>query len=62
VVDSGLRAQVVAKNRAVPALVQQNLDGSGHEFFVDATTGYTPREQADLVDFLLSLDDNPGVF
>jgi hypothetical protein len=62
VVDSGLRAQVVARNRAVPSLVQQNLDGSGHEFFVDATTGYTAREQADLVDFLLSLDDNPGVF
>lgn len=62
VVDSSLRAQVVGRNRAVPSLVRQNLDGSGHEFFVDATTGYTAREQADLVDFLLSLDDNPGVF
>ncbi|MDX2009295.1 MAG: hypothetical protein SFW67_03845 [Myxococcaceae bacterium] len=62
VVDSGLRSQVVARNRSVPALLQQNLDGSGHEFFVDATTGFTAREQADLVDFLLSLDDNPGVF
>lgn len=60
VVDSSLRAQVVATNRASPALVRQNLDGSGHQFFVDPSTGYTAREQADLVDFLLSLDDNPG--
>lgn len=62
VVDSGLRAQVVAANRASPSLVRQNLDGSGHQFFVDASTGFTPRQQADLVDFLLSLDDNPGAF
>jgi hypothetical protein len=62
VVDSGLRALVVAANRASPSLVRQNLDGSGHRFFVDGSTGYTPRQQADLVDFLLSLDDNPGAF
>ncbi len=62
VVDSALRDLVVSANRASPGLVRQSLDGSGHRFFVDATTGFTPRQQADLVDFLLALDDNPGAY
>lgn len=61
-VDRNLRAQVVTANQANPALVKSNLDGTGHNFYVDQATGFTPTQQADLVNFLLALDDNPGRF
>ena len=61
-VDRRLRAQVVAANHASPALVFANLEGIGHHLWVDAEAGFTPRQQADLVDFLLALDDDPGRF
>ncbi len=61
-VDSQLRSQVVAANQANPALARSNLDGTGHEFYVDRTTGFTPRQQTDLINFLLALDDNPSSF
>jgi hypothetical protein len=59
-VDRDLRAQVIAANKADPRLVNSNLDGTGHEFYVDAAAGYTPQEQTDLVNYLMALDDNPG--
>ncbi|HSM81480.1 MAG TPA: hypothetical protein VLS96_07335, partial [Nodosilinea sp.] len=58
-VDRTLRAQVIAANQADPGLVSSNLDGTGHEFYVDAAAGYTAQEQADLVNYLMALDDNP---
>lgn len=61
-IDRNLRAQVVAANRANSALVRSNLDGIGHDFYVDQATGFTPAQQADLINFLLALDDNPGRF
>ncbi|MGF1495758.1 MAG: hypothetical protein ACFB8W_02875 [Elainellaceae cyanobacterium] len=61
-VDRQLRRQVVDSNRANPALVRSNLEGSGHDYYVDAEAGFTPQEQRDLVNFLLALDDNPGQF
>ncbi|MGI2904630.1 hypothetical protein [Tolypothrix sp. VBCCA 56010] len=61
-VDRELRALVVATNKANPALVQSNLDGTGHDFYVDSQAGFSPRQQTDLVDFLLALDDDPGRF
>ncbi len=60
--DRKLRQQVVATNKANPALVRNNLDGSGHDFFVDKTTGFSPTKQTDLINFLLALDDDPGSF
>jgi mono/diheme cytochrome c family protein len=60
--DRSLRAQVIAANQANPALVLSNLDGTGHEFYVDAAAGYAPSQQTDLINFLLALDDNPGSF
>ena len=60
--DRQLRAAVVAANKANPALVSSNLDGTGHDFYVDKEAGFTPRQQTDLINFLLSLDDNPGSF
>jgi hypothetical protein len=55
--DSSLRRQVVAVNRANPALQVSNLDGSGHNFYVDDS-----QKQQDLINFLLALDDNPAEY
>ena len=60
--DHNLRAQVIATNQANPALQLSNLDGTGHEFYVDSSTGFSPSQQTDLVNFLMALDDNPGSF
>ncbi|WP_434130628.1 hypothetical protein [Methylocaldum sp. GT1BB] len=59
--DRDLRASVVAANRADPRLQKANVDGSGHEVWVDKEGGYTLRDQDDLMAFLLSLDDEPIV-
>jgi hypothetical protein len=60
--DRTLRTQVIAANQANPALQLSNLDGTGHEFYVDTAAGYSPTQQTDLINFLLALDDNPGEF
>lgn len=61
-IDRQLREQVVTANQENLALVRSNLDGTGHNFYVDRTTGFTTRQQIDLINFLLSLDNNPGRF
>jgi hypothetical protein len=61
-VDRELRALVIRSNQDNPALVSSNLDGTGHEFYADKQAGFTPRQQTDLINFLLALDDNPGDF
>ncbi|WP_230966953.1 di-heme oxidoredictase family protein [Nostoc commune] len=61
-VDRDLRALVVKANKANPSLVRSNLDGKGHDFYVDRQTGFNYNQQTDLINFLLALDDNPGSF
>lgn len=61
-IDRRLREQVVAANRASSALARSNLDGTGHNFYVDKAAGFNFRQQTDLINFLLSLDNNPGKF
>ncbi|MFN6465779.1 MAG: di-heme oxidoredictase family protein [Nostoc sp. DedVER02] len=61
-VDRDLRTLVVKANKANPALVRSNLDGTGHDFYVDRQAGFNSKQQADLINFLLALDDNPGSF
>ena len=61
-VDRELRRQVIATNQADPRLVLSNLDGTGHRFYVDRKAGYSLKDQTDLVNFLLALDDNPSEF
>jgi hypothetical protein len=56
-IDRDLRQKVVATNQANPALKVSNLDGTGHDFYVDGA-----KQQADLVNFLLALDDNPAEY
>jgi hypothetical protein len=60
--DRTLRAEVVAVNHGYNggSLTQINLEGVGHNFYVDAQTGWaSPQDQTDLVNFLLALDDDP---
>ncbi|MBD2565263.1 hypothetical protein H6G95_32760 [Nostoc linckia FACHB-391] len=61
-VDRELRAKVVKANKANPSLVRSNLDGTGHDFYVDRQAGFNPNQQTDLINFLLALDDVPGNF
>lgn len=56
-IDRGLRTQVIAANQANPSLVRSNLDGTGHNFYIDDVA-----KQSDLINFLLALDDNPGQY
>lgn len=59
--DSKLREPTVAANRANSDLQRSNVDGSGHAYWVDASSGFTTQDQTDLIQFLLSLDDDPEV-
>jgi hypothetical protein len=59
--DRKLRKATVAANRANPDLQRSNVDGSGHAYWVDAKAGYTVQDQTNLIQFLLSLDDDPEV-
>ncbi|HEY9901039.1 MAG TPA: hypothetical protein V6D43_01195 [Candidatus Sericytochromatia bacterium] len=60
-IDRKLRKPTVAANRANPDLQRSNIDGSGHAYWVDTKAGYTVQDQTDLIQFLLSLDDDPEV-
>lgn len=60
--DRKLRTKVVAANKTDSGLVANNLDGTGHEFYVDQPAGFTNIQQTDLINFLMALDNNPGQF
>ncbi|GAB1541652.1 hypothetical protein NUACC21_43240 [Scytonema sp. NUACC21] len=60
-VDRNLRRQTVLANRANPNLQKSNADGSGHNYWVDRQAGFSTQDQSDLIEFLLSLDDEPEV-
>ena len=52
---------VIAANRANSNLQKLNVDGSGHNYWVDRRAGYSKQEQTNLIQYLLSLDDEPEV-
>jgi Di-haem oxidoreductase, putative peroxidase len=60
-VDRKLRQAAVTANRANPDLRAIHADGSGHNYWVDQAAGFTPADQTALVQFLLSIDDDPEV-
>jgi hypothetical protein len=41
--------------------VRSNIDGRGHEYWIDQAAGFTPEEQTAVIEFMLSLDDDPQV-
>lgn len=59
--DRNLREPMIAANRAKSSLQRANVDGRGHNYWVDAESGFTTQDQTDLIQFLLSLDDQPEV-
>jgi hypothetical protein len=58
--DRDLRLAAVVANRADPDLQATQVDGSGHEYWVDDEAGFTVQQQTDLIEFLLSIDDDPA--
>ncbi|HTL88330.1 MAG TPA: hypothetical protein VL134_02955 [Leptolyngbya sp.] len=60
-IDRDLRAIAVDANRANSDLQTDHIDGSGHEYWVDQTAGFSTQDQTDLIQFLLSIDDDPAV-
>lgn len=60
-VDRNLRRQAVNANRANSDLLSSNVDGTGHNYWVDKQAGFNTQQQTDLIEFLLSLDDEPEV-
>jgi hypothetical protein len=60
-VDRNLRRQAIVANHAQPNLQKSNVDGSGHNYWVDKQAGFTTQDQTELIEFLLSLDDNPEI-
>lgn len=55
-VDKQLRKKVIIANQASKDLQFTHTKGIGHEFWVDASTGFTREEQDALIEYLLSLD------
>lgn len=49
---------MITANRLHPDLQRANIEGIGHEFWVDEEAGFTVDQQSDLILFLLSLDDD----
>ena len=60
-IDRRLRKEAIAANRANLDLRNSNVDGSGHNYWVDKRARFTTQEQSDLIQFLLALDDNPEI-
>ena len=60
-VDRNLRKTAVAHNRKHPDLQATQIDGSGHNYWVDRRAGYSLADQSALIEFLLSLDDDPAI-
>jgi hypothetical protein len=56
-IDRPLRQQVIAANQANPALQVSNLEGRGHDFYIEGA-----QRQEDLINFLLALDNNPAEY
>jgi hypothetical protein len=59
--DRPLRQVAVKTNRTHPDLQTTNVEGIGHEYWVDQAAGYSAADQTALIQFLLSLDDDPVV-
>lgn len=60
-VDRNLRQVAVMANRENADLQATHGDGSGHEYWVDQQAGFSPEDQTALIQFLLSIDDDPEV-
>ena len=55
-VDRNLRAHVIAANESSPALQRMNVQGLGHNYWVDGQSGFTDEQQRALIQFLLTYE------
>lgn len=53
-VDRDLRAQVVNANHSSPELRRMNVEGIGHNYWVDRQSGFSDQEQRALGLYLLT--------
>lgn len=56
-VDQELRKKVIEANHASETLRKTHVQGIGHSYWADETTGFTKSEQDALLDYLLSLHE-----
>lgn len=56
-VDKELRQKVIDANRSSKELQDAHVQGVGHEFWVDSSTGFTKQQQEGLIQYLLSLNN-----
>jgi hypothetical protein len=54
-VDKNLRTQVIKANQSSESLRKSNVTGEGHEYWIDASTGFSQQEQDALIKYLLTL-------
>ncbi|MGG1677879.1 electron transport protein [Neobacillus sp. NRS-1170] len=54
-VDKSLRTQVIKANQTSESLRKSNVTGQGHEYWIDASTGFSQQEQDALIKYLLTL-------
>ncbi len=55
-IDRGLRAQVVAANHASAGLRRMNVEGIGHNYWIDREAGYSEEEQRAVILYLLTYE------
>jgi hypothetical protein len=55
--DRELRARVVRANAGDPGLRRVNVEGVGHEFWVDEAAGFAADEQEAIIAYLLTIDE-----
>jgi len=55
-VDKNLRNQIIKANKSSEALMKANVTGEGHDYWVDASTGFSVKEQDALIKYLLTLE------
>ena len=53
-IDRELRQRVIAANATAPSLQAMHVQGTGHEFWGDAETGFTPTDQEALIQYVFS--------
>ena len=56
-IDQELRQKVIQANLTKPDLKDMHIEGVGHEFWVDRTTGFTEKDQKALIEYLLTLSN-----
>jgi hypothetical protein len=54
--DREFRSRVVGANEASPALRRMNVQGVGHDYWVDRQSGFTDEEQQALILYLLTFE------